>query len=102
VTGLIIYCLRVPIFWKSKGQKEGTLSSSEADYVVISEAMKEIRIIFYFLIYMRIPVKFRIIVRTDNIGGMFMAENASSGVRSRHIDIRYHFIREHDIPWIMN
>jgi hypothetical protein len=34
-------------------------------------------------------------VRTDNIGAMFMAENTMSGVRTRHIDTRYHFIREH-------
>jgi hypothetical protein len=32
-------------------------------------------------------------VRTDKIGAMFMAENESSGVRTRHIDTRYHFIR---------
>jgi hypothetical protein len=31
-------------------------------------------------------------VRTDNIGAMFMA---SSGIRTRHIDTRYPFIREH-------
>jgi hypothetical protein len=34
-------------------------------------------------------------VRTDNIGAMFMEENASSGIRTRQIDSRYHFIREH-------
>jgi hypothetical protein len=45
---------------------------------------------------MRIPVKLPMMVRTDNIGVMFMAENASSGIRNRHIDTRYYFIREHD------
>jgi hypothetical protein len=34
-------------------------------------------------------------MRTHNIGAIFMAENPSSGVRTRHIDTRYHFIREH-------
>jgi hypothetical protein len=34
-------------------------------------------------------------VRTDNIGAIFMAEKASSGVLTRYIDTRYHFIREH-------
>ena len=33
-----------------------------------------------------ISVKLPIIVRIDNIGAVFMAENASSGVRTRHID----------------
>jgi sugar/nucleoside kinase (ribokinase family) len=44
---------------------------------------------------MGIPVKLPMMLRTDNIGSMFMAENASSGVRTRHIDTRNHFISEH-------
>ena len=33
-------------------------------------------------------------MKTDNIGAMFMAQNSSSGVRTRHVDTRYHYIRE--------
>ena len=33
-------------------------------------------------------------VKTDNIGALFMSQNASAGVRTRHVDTRYHFIRE--------
>jgi hypothetical protein len=35
-----------------------------------------------------------IIVKTDNVGAMFMAQNSSSGVRNRHVNTRYHFVRE--------
>jgi hypothetical protein len=35
-----------------------------------------------------------IIVKTDNVGAMFMAQNNSSGVRTRHVDIQYHVVRE--------
>jgi hypothetical protein len=35
-----------------------------------------------------------ITVKTENVGAMFMAQNASSGVRTRHIDTRYHYVRE--------
>jgi len=35
-----------------------------------------------------------ILVKTDNVGAMFMAQNASSGVRTRHVNTRYHFVRE--------
>jgi hypothetical protein len=34
-----------------------------------------------------------IIVITDNVGAMFMAQNSSSGVRTRHVNTRYHFVR---------
>jgi hypothetical protein len=38
-------------------------------------------------------VKLPIVVRCDNnVGAIFMAENSSSGVRTRHVDTRYHFI----------
>jgi hypothetical protein len=95
ITGFIIYLLGVPICWRSKGQKGVTLSTSEAEYVAMSEAVKEIRFVYYLLESLGISVKLPIIVRIDNIEAIFMAENASSGVRTRHIDTRYHFIREH-------
>ena len=95
VTGFIIYLLGAPICWRSKGQKGVTLSSREAEYVAMSEAVKEIRFIFYLLKGMGVEVKLPIIVRCDNVGAIFMAENSSSGVRTRHVDTRYHFVREH-------
>ena len=92
VTGFIIYLLGVPICWRSKGQKGVTLSSSEAEYAAMSEAVKENRFVYYLLENLGISVKLPINVRIDNIGAIFMVENASSGVRTRHIDTRYHFI----------
>jgi hypothetical protein len=85
--------LGVLICWRSKGQKGGYCSGAE--YVALSEAEKEIRFIFYLLRDIRITVKFPIMVRTENIGAMFMVKTASSSVRTRHIVTRYHFIREH-------
>jgi hypothetical protein len=94
ITGFIIYLLGVPICWRSKGQKGATLSSSEAEYVAMSEAAKEIKFVYYLLESLSIPVKLPIVVRMDNIGAIFMAENASTSVRTRHVDTRYHFVRE--------
>jgi hypothetical protein len=95
-TGFIIYFLGVLTCWSLKEQKGVTLSSSEVEYVAMSEAVEEIRFIFYLLRDMRITVKSSIMVRTDNVGVMFMIENAKSGVRTRYIDTRYHFIREYE------
>jgi hypothetical protein len=33
-------------------------------------------------------------VYVDNIGAIFMSENASATSRTRHVDARYHFVRE--------
>ena len=65
ITGSIIYLLGVPICWRSKGQKGVTLSSSEAEYGAMSEAVKEIRFVYNFLESLGISVKLPIIVRID-------------------------------------
>jgi hypothetical protein len=94
VTGFIIYLLNVPICWRSKSQKGVTLSSTEAKYVAISEAVKELKFIYYLLSDLHIKVNLPIVVKTDNIGAIFMSENALTGFRTWHMDTRYHFTRE--------
>jgi hypothetical protein len=46
----------------------------------MSEAIKEIRFIYFLLRSIFIEVKLSIIVRCDNVGASFVAENLSSGV----------------------
>ena len=45
ITGFVVYLLGVPICWRSEGQKGATLSSSEAEYVALPEAAKEIKFV---------------------------------------------------------
>jgi hypothetical protein len=94
VGGFIIFLLGVPILWKSKAQKSVTLSSSESEFVSLSEAAKEIKFVVMILESMGIVVTLPIIVRVDNVGAIFMSENASTSSRTRHVDIRYHYVRE--------
>jgi hypothetical protein len=99
---IIVYLMNVPVCWRSKAQRGVTLSSSKAEYVAISEAVKEIKFIYYLLREIGIEVNLPITVKTDNVGAMFMAQNASSGVRTRHIDTRYHYVRENLEEGIIN
>jgi hypothetical protein len=94
VSGYVIFILGVPIMWKSKSQKSVTLSSSEAEYFALSEAAKDVKFIFMVLQSLGIKVETPIIVKVDNIGAIFMAENVSATSRTKHIDTHYHFVRE--------
>jgi hypothetical protein len=94
VTGFIIYLLNVPICWLFKSQNGVTLLSTEAEYVAISEAVKELKFIYYLLSDLHIKVKLPVVVKTDIIGAIFMSENASTGIRICHLDTRYRFVRE--------
>ena len=46
------------------------------------------------LMSMGIPVQLPVIIRVDNMGAIFMSENPSATSRTRHVDTRYHFVRE--------
>ena len=84
----------VPILWKSKQQKSVALSSSESEYYALSEAAKDIKFVVQIITSMGGQVETPIIVRVDNVGAIFMAEHSSATPRTKHIDMRYHFVRE--------
>lgn len=43
---------------------------------------------------MGIVVELRIMVRDDNVGAIVMCKNASTSSGTRHVDVRYQFVRE--------
>ena len=78
VTGFIVYLLNVPICWCSKAQRTVTLSSSETEYVAIPEDIKEIHFISLLFKDIHAEVKLLITLKTDNVGAIFVSENAST------------------------
>ena len=94
ISGFIIFFMNCPIVWKSKQQSSVTLSSTEAEYVALSEAAKEIKFISQALVSLGMKVQYPIIVKVDNVGAIFMSENITATNRTRHIDARYHFVHE--------
>lgn len=95
VTGFVIYIANTPISWRSRGQKSVTLSSSEAEYVALSEVCAEILFVKQLCEFLNMKVKLPIQVMVDNVGAIFLSQNQSVNQRTRHIDVRYHFLREH-------
>jgi hypothetical protein len=94
VTGFMVFVLGVAIAWKSKAQRNVTLSSTEAEYTAIAEVCKEICFIVQVMEFMGMDVARPIPVHVDNVGAIFMANNKVTSQRTKHIDVRYHFVRE--------
>jgi hypothetical protein len=94
IAGFILFLMGVPISWRSKGQKGVTLSLSEAEFVALSEAAKEVKFVFQVQQSMGVHVTLPIIVRVDNVGALFIGSNVAVSQRSKHIDVRYHFVQE--------
>ena len=82
------------VSWASKTQKTVALSSTEAEYMALTETAKE-------AIHLRQTCEFfgfsatdPILLHEDNMGAKAMAENVITTSASKHINIRHHFIRE--------
>ena len=85
----------VAIAWKARAQRGVTLSSTEAEYVAISEVCREILFVAQILEFLNVKVKRPIVVRVDNVGAIYMANNQTTSQRTKHVDVRYHFVREY-------
>jgi hypothetical protein len=95
VTGFTIFLQDAPILWKSQSQKTVALSSSEAEYHALSETVKEVKFITQVIESLGQSVSKPIMIYVDNVGAIFVAENHSATKHTRHIDARYHFVREY-------
>ena len=76
VYGYIIYFCGVPVAGKTKSMRSVVLSTTEAEYVAISEVVKEIKFIYQLLESMDVKVPLPIKVRVDNIGAIWLANNS--------------------------
>ena len=92
--GFVLYLMGVPIIWKSKGMKSVTLSSSEAEYVALSEAAKEVKFVYQVMRSFELNVKLPIVIRVDNIDAIFMSNNVAVSQRTKHVDTRFKSVQE--------
>lgn len=92
-TGYVFKLANAPISWMSRKQKSVAMSSTEAEYVALSEAAKEAVHLRMFLSEI-MGQQLATIIYNDNQGAGSMARNPVFHGRAKHIDLRYHFVRE--------
>ena len=74
-----------------KSQKSVKLSSSEAEWVTLSEAVNEGMFVIRLLGSMKILFRFPLTAKVDNVGTIFMASNITTTSCTKHMDIRYKY-----------
>ena len=94
VYGCIIYFCGIPVAWKSKSMKSVVLSTTEAEYVAVSEVVKEIMFWYQMLRSMEIKVPLPNKIQVDNVGAIWFANNSSVSEKTKHVDFRAHFVRD--------
>ncbi|KAI9908341.1 hypothetical protein PsorP6_002827 [Peronosclerospora sorghi] len=92
-TGFAIFYDGNLVEWGSKKQGTVTLSSTEAEYIAMATGLQECIGIMMVLKDLGIVTK-NIVVMEDNQGAQHLAESKGVTQRSRHIDTKYHWLRE--------
>lgn len=81
------------ISWRSRKQKTVSLSSTEAEYMVMSDSSREACWLFHLLQEINVTGDSSIKLCVDNEGAEALARNPSHHSRTKHIHTRYHFVR---------
>jgi hypothetical protein len=82
------------VSWSSKKQTSVALSTAEAEYVATGQCCAQ-------LLWMRQTLQdfgynlSKVSLLSDNESAIRLADNPVEHSRTKHIDIRYHFLRDH-------
>jgi hypothetical protein len=93
-TGYIFLVSGAPVSWSSKVQKTVARSSVEAEYMALSAAAQEAVYLRTLIEELGFKVQLPMTIFQDNQGSIFLAEGKGNHGRTKHIDIRHHFIRD--------
>ena len=82
-----------PVIWRSGLQKLLTLSTAESEYVQLSNATRDAAWLKTLLLELGIVTP-PIVIEEDNTAAIQIASNPITSQRTKHIDLRYHFVRQ--------
>lgn len=92
-TGYALIYGGAAVGWQSRLQNLITLSSTEAEYVALSAAVREAKWAKRIFHQLDVQVENPLVVYTDSDAARKLANREVSGARTKHIDIQHHFVR---------
>lgn len=92
-TGYVLTFCGTAIDWFSRRQSVVALSTAEAEYVAASDSVKELLCLLKLFREVQVQ-KEPITVNIDNQSAIVMIQDEGAHKRTKHIDIRFHFIKE--------
>lgn len=99
VSGFVAFHCGNPISWFSKKQNCVALSTMEAEYISAGAAAQELLSVKGVVSEFNNPgsaesASCKVILLIDNLSALSMMKTYENSKRSKHIDIRYHFIKD--------
>jgi hypothetical protein len=106
--GWAVFMCGAPVIWRTRKAGGVATSTHEAEYIAASECAQDVKYLRQLLEEMRIGIFFDspTPLYVDNRGVKHSARALESSKRSRHVDIRFHLIRDLtekkviDVRWI--
>lgn len=93
-SGYVFHLAGGPISWRSKKQTCVALSTAEAEYVALAAAAQEAVWLKKMISQMGTDQRKAVTIFDDSQSAIAMTRNPQFHGRSKHIDIKYHFIRD--------
>lgn len=93
LTGYIFKMFGTAISWKSNLQSVVALSTTEAEYIAVSEPLKESIWLKGMIAQMKIQQE-GVKVRCDNQSAIYLTKHQVFHERSKHIDVKLHIVRD--------
>ncbi|WVZ00998.1 hypothetical protein V8G54_027067 [Vigna mungo] len=93
-SGSIFFVNNAPVSWSSKKQGIVALSSCEAEYVTGCNAVCQGIWLSELLKHIKMVIGKAFILNMDNTLAISLARNAISHGRSKHIDVKFHYLRD--------
>nr|GFA19152.1 zinc finger, CCHC-type [Tanacetum cinerariifolium] len=93
-TGIIFYYGESPISWSTQKQATVALSSCESEFIAATAAAMQALWLKRLLSRLTHSDKEKITILVDNKSAIALMKNPVFHGRSKHIDTKYHFIRE--------
>lgn len=93
-TGYVFTCQGGAISWNSRKQTTVALSSTEAEYLSLSAATQEAIWLRRLSMQLLIKEDAALQIFCDNKGAIDLSKNSKFSARTKHINVRHHFIKE--------
>jgi hypothetical protein len=82
-----------PVAWSSVLQNVVAMSSCEAEYIAMSECAREISYLRELTCFVNNPQPGPTQIFGDNQGALSLIENPTAHKRTKHIELKYHYVR---------
>lgn len=94
-SGILFFLGESPVSWQSIKQKVVALSSCEAEYIAAATGACQAVWLARLLAEIRDLAVSKPVLRVDNKSAISLVKNPVHHDRSKHIDLRFHLIREY-------